>query len=145
MVGDDRQNFERGARQLLLLHRVAAHQEGEIAGGAEGPAIADAHQIDAAPRIDVLQFGHGGGDVDAVRQALGELLLADRLGAGEDNDGLGHARGFGQMQPLGRVLSQGVVLVIRLEGPIFEGNDRSVAAFAHCATSTALARWRPRR
>ena len=41
VVGDDRQHFERGARQLLLLHGVAAHQEGEVAGGAERPGVAD--------------------------------------------------------------------------------------------------------
>ena len=39
------------ARELALLDGVAAHQEGEVAGGAEGPGVADTDQIEEARSI----------------------------------------------------------------------------------------------
>jgi hypothetical protein len=83
-------------------------------------------------------------------KACRKLLFADRFSAGE-HDRLGHAHGFRQMQPLGRILYLllGRVLGKRLLFGFIadlERDNRSVGAFAHDATSTALiACVRPRR
>ena len=121
VVGDHRQDLECRARQLLLLHGVAAHQECQVAGGAEGPGIANADEIDAAPLVDALQFGHCGGNVDAFGQARNQLAFAHRLGAGED-DGLGHAHGLCQMQSGGGIALDALV-IFASDG---KWNDRSI-------------------
>ena len=135
MVGDDRQHFERGARQLLLLHGVTAHQEGEIAGGAERPGVADPDQIDAALFVSCLQRAHHGRHVDTVGQTRQQRLLADRLGAGKD-DSLRHAHRLGDMQPPRRVVALVALARVVLEQ---EGNDLCVAAFTHWITSEIAA------
>src|SRR5690606_38977931 len=56
VIGNDRKHLQRSTRKLLLLHRVPAHEERQVAGSAERPGIANAHEVDAAPRIDLLQF-----------------------------------------------------------------------------------------
>ena len=59
--------------------------------GARSGAVANAqvsaglHQIDAARRIIRRQQGQQLGDVGALRQPLGQLALAQRLGRGEQD------------------------------------------------------------
>ena len=70
VIGDDRERLDRRARQLARLHRLARQQPGEVVRGAERPFAVDAHEIDAARGIFVLQQRQHLLDVDAGRQAL---------------------------------------------------------------------------
>ncbi|MNT96134.1 hypothetical protein D3C72_2381500 [compost metagenome] len=66
MVGNDREGFERGARERPAFLLVAAQQEAEVLCGAEGPFVAAPHQIDAPVGVARLQRQQKFTDVSAL-------------------------------------------------------------------------------
>jgi hypothetical protein len=83
MVSDDREHFDRRARQPARLGGLARHQPGQIARGTEAPFIGDPNQIDAARCVVRLQLCQRHLDVDAIGHPLGERGLIERLARGE--------------------------------------------------------------
>ncbi len=79
VIGDDRERLDRGARELARLGRFLAQEPGQVGGGAERPLAVDAHQIDAARGVFLLQAHERCAQVDALRQARRQLLLVERL------------------------------------------------------------------
>ena len=95
VVGDDRQRLDRRARELAGLDHLAAQEEAEVGGGAEGPGVADPDKLDAAAVVAAAQARERLGDVAALRQPLGDLAAGQGLAAGEEH-GLDHALLLGQ-------------------------------------------------
>ena len=80
-----------------------------VAGGAEGPLPADAHQVDAARLIFRLQQRQHLLDVDVVGQLLGQRRLVERLAGGEQQR-LQEAQRFGPRLRLTRLFDHGLCL-----------------------------------
>ena len=64
---------------------LAAHQEAEVGGGAEGPGVADPGELDAAAVVAAAQARERLGDVAALRQPLGDLAGRQRRAAREQH------------------------------------------------------------
>ena len=78
VIGDDGERLDRGARQFARDDRFMRQQPGEIVGGAQRPFAADAHEIDAARRVFLLQLRQQRAHVDAGGQTRCQGLLVER-------------------------------------------------------------------
>ena len=88
MIGDDRQHFRRGARQLARIVALTAEQMRKVGGGLEMPVAAALDQFDTAPRVarrDRLQDRAHLARRQLVVEAPGNLARVERLVAGKDH------------------------------------------------------------
>ncbi|MNT45849.1 hypothetical protein D3C72_1824520 [compost metagenome] len=83
MIGDDGQGLERGFRQAARLLTLLGHQEAQVGGGAEAPAVGHAFQFDAPSLITLTQGGDGPARVGALGQAARDLGRRQGRGGGE--------------------------------------------------------------
>ena len=89
VIGDDGEDLQGRTRQLARLGLVAPYNKGKIGRGAKCPVVADLDEIDPAPGIERLQLPHDVADVDAPRQAVGDVALGHGAG-GRENQRLGN-------------------------------------------------------
>ena len=94
MVRNDREGLDTCAGQLACLNRFFLHQEPEVGGRAESPAIAGLHEVHTFAFVPFTKVGQGFGDLATVRQAVRYLLAGHRFGDGK-KDRFDHALLFG--------------------------------------------------
>ena len=78
LIGDDGQRLDGRARELAGDFGLDLQLVAEVGRGAEGPAILDLDQMNAAIGIEPAQFLQQAGQIGAFRQAVGQRLFADR-------------------------------------------------------------------
>ncbi|MNR02151.1 hypothetical protein D3C85_1179930 [compost metagenome] len=83
MVGDDGQGLQRSLGQAARFVALLGHQEGEIGGGAEAPAVGHAFQLDPAALIALAQGRDGPARIGAFRQTARDLGRRQGRGGGE--------------------------------------------------------------
>ena len=102
-----RQRLDRRTRQFAQRGALDPHQGGEVGRSAEAPAAGDAHQVHPALGIVGLEGRDQRGDVDPFRQARGQGLVVQRIGAGEQD-------GLQKPQRLARIDRLGLRRLVRL-------------------------------
>ena len=83
VVGDDRQGFKRCAGQAPLHLLLPPEHRPKIRRSAQGPTVADLHQIDAALGIVLGQGRETRLDIGTFGQMRRQVVLTERRSAGE--------------------------------------------------------------
>ena len=83
MIGDDGQRLLRGLGQASRLLALLGHQEGQIVGGLETPAVGDAGQPHAAFGVGLLQPRQRRSDIRPLGQPTRQISGAQGFGRRE--------------------------------------------------------------
>ena len=80
---DNRERFDCCARKLAGFHDLLRQQPRKVDGRTERPFLADAHQIDPARGVLILELRKRRFDVHAVWQAARQHCFVQRLAGGK--------------------------------------------------------------